>query len=126
MRRRQFISLLVARWGFAVLVALAVAVGVVAAATVALPAHLPAAALGAVAVYRAEVGAAVFFGLYVATMAFTLALHNRGFTEFGSGGVKAQGLAGLSEDESVMDLLADLAEEIDDLETRLEESRYVR
>jgi hypothetical protein len=126
MRRRQFIALLAARWGFAAMVTVAIAVGVVVAATVAPPVDVPTFALQAGAVYRVEVGAAVFFGLYVATMALALALHNRGFTEIGSGGIKAQGLAGLPEGEFVTDLLADLAEDIGDLETRIEESEHVR
>jgi hypothetical protein len=92
MRRRRLIELLVVRWGFAVMVALAIAAGVIAAATVAIPADVPSIALSAVPVYRAEVGAAVFFGLYLAAMALVLAMHNRAFTELGTGGVKARDL----------------------------------
>jgi hypothetical protein len=117
MSRRRLIELLAVRWGFAALVVVAIAVGLVAAVTVAPPADIPSVALGAEAVYRVEIGAAVFFGLYVAVMAFVLATHNRGFTEIGSSGVRAQGLTGLPEDEFVMEL----ADEIDDLETRVEE-----
>jgi hypothetical protein len=96
MRRRRFIELLAVRWGFAAMVAMAIAVGAVAAATVTPPADLPPVALRAVGVYRVEVGAAVFFGLYLATMA-------------------------LSEDNLVVrDLLMELASEIEDLESRLE------
>jgi hypothetical protein len=66
----------------------------------------------------------VFVGLYVATMAFALALRNRGFTEFGSGGVRAQGLAEDSDEalsgDYAMELLADLSEEVRHLEGRLE------
>ena|GEM_PF-3625667 len=82
------IELLVVRWGFTAMVVVAIALGVVAAATVAPPADIPAVALRAIVVYRLEVGAAVFFGLYVATMALVLAMHNRGFTEIGGAGVK--------------------------------------
>jgi hypothetical protein len=77
--------LVLARWGFAALVVAAIVVGFFAAATVTPPPELPTVALRAEAVYRVEVGGAVFIGLYVATMALSLALHNRGFTEFGSG-----------------------------------------
>lgn len=75
---------------------------------------------------RGDSRAAVFLGLYLATMALVLAMHNRGFTEIGTGGIKAQGLAGVSEDEFVMDLLTELADEIDDLEIRVEEKSDVR
>jgi hypothetical protein len=39
-----------------------------------------------VPVYPLEVGAAVSFGLYLATMALVLAMHNPAFTELGTGG----------------------------------------
>jgi len=104
------------------MVAAALAVGAFAGVTVAPPAEVPVVALGASAVYRMEVGGAVFLGLYVATMALILALHNRGFTEFGSGGVRAQGLAEDSDEASsrdhAMELLADLREEVGDLQRR--------
>jgi hypothetical protein len=68
---------------------------------------------------RAEVGGAVFLALYIATMAFALALRNRGFTEIGSGGVRVQDLASVSEgvasDDASMEVLTDLIEEVDDL-----------
>jgi hypothetical protein len=41
-----------------------------------------------------EAGAATFIGMYLASLALVLALHNRGFTEIGVRGVKAQGLTG--------------------------------
>jgi hypothetical protein len=122
MRRRILIQLLAVRWGFAAMVAVAIIVSVVAAVTVAPPSNLPSVALGAMPVYRVEVAAAVFFGFYLATMALVLAMHNRGFTEIGSGGVRAQELAGLSGDEPVVtDLLTELTDEIVDLKTRLED-----
>jgi hypothetical protein len=126
MRRRRLLELLVVRWGFAGMVAVAIAVGLVAAATVSPPVDVPSVALRAVPVYRVEVGAVVFIGLYLAAMALVLAMHNRGFTEIGTGGMKAQGLAGVSEDEFVTDLLTELADEIDDLEIRAEERSDVR
>jgi hypothetical protein len=55
-------------------------------ARVPVPAEVPGVALQAVAVYRLEVGGAIFVGLYVITMAFVLALQNRAFTEIGTGG----------------------------------------
>jgi hypothetical protein len=67
------------RWGFAMLVGSAMVLGFVVGATVAVPTDIPAIALQAVPVYRLEVGAALFVGLYVVSMAFVLALRNRGF-----------------------------------------------
>jgi hypothetical protein len=84
------------------------------------PIEVPTIALRATAVYRVEVGAAVFFALYVATMAFALALRNRGFTEIGGGGFKAKDLAADSDEANfaavAMELLAELREEVDDLQ----------
>lgn len=96
------------------MVAVAIIVGVIAAMTVSLPADIPAVALRAAVVYRVEVGAAVFFGFYLATMALVLAMHNRGFTEIGSGGIRAQDLAaasdGLIAESAAMELVEELAE----------------
>ncbi len=117
MRRRRLIELLVARWGFAATVAVAIGVGLAPAVTVAPPADIPGVALQAVAVYRVEVGAAVFCALYLITLALVLAMHNRGFTEIGSGGIKAQGLSDLSQDElAIRDILTELSDEVDNLE----------
>lgn len=122
MKRRRLIELLVVRWGFAAMVVVAIVAGIAAGAAVAIPGDIPPVALGAVPVYRVEVGVAVFFGLYLATMALVLAMHNRGFTEIGGSGVKAQALEGVSEDDFVVrDVLAYLADELDDLKTRLED-----
>ncbi|MBS1861773.1 MAG: hypothetical protein JSS68_08675 [Actinobacteria bacterium] len=101
------------------MVAAAIAVGIGIALTAAPPTDIPAVALQSSAVYRVEVGAAVFFGLYVGTMAFALALQNRGFTEIGSGGIKARDLAAVSDDsvdeDLAMELLEELAEQVDGL-----------
>lgn len=85
-----------ARWGFAALVMVAAAAGLAVGATVPIPPDLPSVALRATALYRLEVGAATFVGLYVAAMALVLAFQNRAFTEFGTGGVKATNLASKS------------------------------
>ncbi len=118
MRRRRLIELLVVRWGFAAMVAVAIAVGVFAAATVAIPADLPSVALRAVPVYRVEVGAAVFFGLYLGAMALVLAMHNRAFTELGTGGVRARDLV-VAEDayfeEMVLEFIDEFHESTDPL-----------
>lgn len=129
MSRRKFFGLLCIRWGFAVLVLAAIAVGLFAAITVRPPTEVPAAALQAVVIYRVEVGMAVFFGLYLATIALALAVQNRGFTEIGSGGIRARGLTAASEEAAVeredMDLIIDLADQVRDLQAWRERSEYV-
>jgi hypothetical protein len=121
MSRRRLLELLMIRWGFAALVAIAIAIGFVAAMSVAPPMDIPAVALQATIVYRLEVGAAVFVGLYLATMAFVLALRNRGFTEIGGGSVRAQDLSAVSGEEEVfMVAVADLADELQELRSRWE------
>jgi hypothetical protein len=75
----------------------AVPVGLVAGLTVAVPVDIPAVALRAAPVYRLEVGAALFGGLYVVSMTFVLALRNRGFTDIGTAGVRAHDLGHLPE-----------------------------
>jgi hypothetical protein len=87
----------VARWGFAAMVAAATTIAFVVAVTVAIPPEVPNVALQAPALYRAEVGGAIFICLYLASVAFVLALRNRGFTEIGTAGVKANRLDGLPE-----------------------------
>jgi hypothetical protein len=116
MRRRRLIELLVVRWWFAAVIAAAIAIGLVAAITVTPPSDLPTVALSALPVYRMEVGAAVFFGLYLATMAFALALHNRAFTEVGTNGFRAQDLVA-AEMQSVYfeELATGLMEEVSSL-----------
>ena len=124
MRRRTLIQLLAVRWGFAAMVAVAIAVGLAVAVTVAPPADIPSFALRAEPVYRVEVGAAIFFGLYLATMALVLAMHNRGFTELGTGGVRARDLAEL-ESTAVDEFALEGIEEIRELLARREEREDV-
>jgi hypothetical protein len=106
------------------MVAVSIVVGLTVAVTVCPPVEVPTVALRAVPVYRVEVGAVVFFGLYIATMAFALALRNRGFTEIGSSGFKARDLAAVSEDavsgDVSMELLAEIRDEVDDLRLQRE------
>jgi hypothetical protein len=117
---RYLLRLWLARWGFALMVATAITVGLVAALTVSPPIEIPTIALEAAPVYRVEVGAAVFGGLYVASMALALSLHKRGFTEIGSGGFKAQDIAAASEGDLAggvaMELLTELRDEVDDIQ----------
>lgn len=79
------------------MVAVSAVIGLVIALTVAIPAEIPAIALQAMPVYRLEVGGAIFIGLYLLATAIGLALQNRAFTEFGSGGVRARSLRDLPE-----------------------------
>jgi hypothetical protein len=111
------VELLVIRWWFAALVAVAIAGSVVAATTATPPSDLPTVALDAIPVYRVEVGAAVFLGLYLATMAFALALHNRAFTEVGTNGFKALDIAAAEEDRIYFEeLTTELGEEVRSLQ----------
>jgi hypothetical protein len=103
------------------MVAAVITVGAVVAATVTPPSDVPVFALQASAVYRVEVGGAVFLGLYVATMTFVLALRNRGFTDIGSGGFRTQDLSTVSQEEVfqevAMEVLSEIADEVHDLQT---------
>jgi hypothetical protein len=75
------------------LVGAAIAAAAFIAWKVTVPDPVPNFALKAAAIYRIEVGAAAFLGLYLISMAFALALNNRGFSEIGMSGLKAQDLA---------------------------------
>jgi hypothetical protein len=87
------VSKWLATWGFALLVGGSILTAVVIAACTDVPAPVPNFALKAAAIYRIEIGAAAFLGLYLVSMAFVLALNNRGFSEIGMSGLKAQDLA---------------------------------
>lgn len=137
--RQKFVAW-VAQWGFAILVA----AGVLAAADVAWKTHIPAQvpdfALRAEAVYRIEVGAATFLGLYLVTMALVLALNNRGFSEIGVNGLKAQDMANKAQQDAIqshedsLEILGEMVDEIEastevsvrDLQTRLKALEDVR
>lgn len=73
--------------------------GLVIGTTAAVPAEIPGVALKAAAVYRLEVGGAIFVSLYVTAMAFALSLQNRGFTEIGGNGVRPGERGNLTNDE---------------------------
>jgi hypothetical protein len=83
-----------ARWGFGILIGLALVAAACVAWRLDPPARIPSIALQAAPVYRLEVGAAVFVAAYVAATALVLALNNRAFTEVGTGGVKAHDVGG--------------------------------
>lgn len=119
MERRQEIASWLTRWGFAVLVGIAAMVGIVVGVTVAVPIEIPGAALRSGAVYRLEVGGAVFIGLYFLAMAFVLALRNRGFTEIGTDGIRAESLGdvprSLLNQERALRILFEKVNEMGDL-----------
>jgi hypothetical protein len=91
----------VSQWGFAVLVAAGVLVAGYVAWRVHVPSDVPDFALKAEAVYRVEVGAGTFLGLYLVMMAFVLALNNRGFSEIGVNGLKAQDMANKAQQDAI-------------------------
>jgi hypothetical protein len=126
---RYLFRLWLARWGFAVTVAAAIVIGLAFAVTVVPPTDIPTFALRAAPVYRAEVGATVFLGLYIASMALALALQNRAFTKIGTAGVRAQDLATASgrvaSDDALMEVLMDLSKEVNDLQVWREEGQVV-
>jgi len=66
-----------------------------------MPTPVPNFALKAAAVYRIEIGAAAFLGLYLISMALVLALNNRGFSEIGMSGLKAQDLANRGQQRAI-------------------------
>jgi hypothetical protein len=109
----------IARWGFAAMVGAAVVASLFAGVMVAVPSDVPAIALQAPAVYRLEVGGAIFAGLYVVTMAFVLALQNRAFTEIGTRGVRAQSLSdlpgALMAQEGALNVLLEVVDELEGL-----------
>jgi hypothetical protein len=98
------------------MVAVSAVIGAAIAVTVAIPSEVPAIALQAKPVYRLEVGGAIFVGLYLLATAIGLALQNRAFTEFGSGGVRARSLrdlpAGLDEHEVALESLTEIVQDL--------------
>jgi hypothetical protein len=74
------------------------------AATAPLPAAVPDYALQAATVYRLEIGAACFVAIYLAAIAFFLALDGRGFVEFGTRGLKAEQIVRAADDDEQVTL----------------------
>jgi type II secretory pathway component PulK len=76
-------------------------------------------ALRAEAVYRVQVGAAVFAGLYLLFVAIALAMNNRGFSEIGVNGLKAQDLTSKAQQDAIQGQegsIAILTEVVDEIE----------
>jgi hypothetical protein len=114
-----------AQWGFAVLVASGVLAAVYLAWASDVPKPVPDFALKAPAIYRIEVGAGAFLGLYLVTMAFVLALNNRGFSEIGVNGLKAQDMANKAQQDAIQsheDSLEILGGMVDEIEATTEAS----
>ncbi|HMI82009.1 MAG TPA: hypothetical protein VK480_09510 [Solirubrobacterales bacterium] len=61
-----------------------------------LPASIPDFALRSAVIYRVEVALAAFAGPYLILMALFLALHNRGFSDIGVNGLRAQDMSSAS------------------------------
>lgn len=101
--KRQRFRGWIEHWGFALLVALAALAAAYTACNVDIPAKVPDFALNAEAIYRIEVGAATFLGLYLVAMAFVLALNNRGFSEIGVNGLKAQDIANKAQQDAIQE-----------------------
>jgi hypothetical protein len=124
-RRRQDIGTWLVRWGFASLVAVAITIGGLIAWRVTVPSPVPNFALKSAAIYRIEIGAAAFLGLYLIALAFVLALNNRGFSEIGTSGLKAQDIAnraqqrGIAEQKKALERINTM---VGDLEEFTEES----
>jgi hypothetical protein len=115
----------IARWGLAVLVVSDAILGLWAGATVAVPADVPSFALQAAAVYKLEVGAAVFTGAYLVSLALVLAFRNRAFAEIGMSGIKVEEIRSATWEQG--EGLGDLAEVVrrlrEDLQRRDPERR---
>lgn len=92
---------LIVRYGFALVVVAAVGAAAWAGCTTGLPASIPDFALRSAAVYRIEVAVATFAGPYLIFMALFLALHNRGFSDIGMNGLRAQDMSSASEGEMI-------------------------
>ena len=106
------------RWGFAVLVGFGAVAAIWVTCAVDPPAEIPSFALQAAVVYRLEVGAAVFAAAYLASLAFVLALGNRGFSELSATGVRAHDLGTSAVDQAVEDhdeILGGLVESVREL-----------
>lgn len=91
-------------------VAMSLGATVAAASLAPAPADLPAVALGAVLVWRAEVAAVLFAAAYAALVTAWLALHGHTFTRVGSAGIEipqidAEDVKGRADDVQTVDEL---------------------
>jgi hypothetical protein len=77
-------------YGFAFLVLAALACASFLAGSANVPSPVPDCALQAPEVYRLEIGAAFFVAFYLAVLAVVLALEGKGFSEFGTRGLKVE------------------------------------
>jgi hypothetical protein len=115
----------IGQWGFSCLVGAAALGAAYTAWKVAVPEQVPDFALQAEAIYRIEVGAAAFLGLYLMIMAFVLALNNRGFSEIGVNGLKAQDMMRTAQQTAIQTsdkALEELAVAVDEIASSTERS----
>ena len=92
--------------------------------SVRVPDSIPDYALQAAAVYRLEVGAACFVVLYLAAMAFFLALEGRGIAELGTRGLRATEVVRVDDRQretlsAQMKLIHNTRKDLEDLEVRI-------
>ena len=85
-----------------------------------MPDAVPDFALQVAPVYRLEVGAACFVAVYLAAMAFSLALDGRGFAELGTRGLRAEQVIRAADDKEQITLDGQI-EATQDLEAALED-----
>lgn len=122
----------VERWGFATMVGLAALVAAGVGWKVEVPPEVPDFALNAAPIYRVEVGAATFLGVYLVAIAFVLALNNRGFSEIGTHGLKARDITKraqrgtVQEHESQLNMLWQVVETFKDSTGESTEETFCR
>lgn len=90
-------------------------------ASVQIPEPVPDFALQAAAIYRLEVGGASFVVLYLAAMAFVLALDGRGFAELGTKGLRPTEVVQAANEQEVtlaehLNLIRDMEENLENVE----------
>ncbi len=107
-------------FGFPLLVLVDLVGSAYVASSARIPESVPDFALQAASVYRLEIGAACFVAIYLAAVAFLLALDGRGFVEFGRRGLKAEQIVRAADDEQEVTLTRQL-ELQQEIEQRLED-----
>lgn len=107
-------------FGFPLLVLVDLVGSAYVASSARIPESVPDFALQAASVYRLEVGSACFVIVYLAAIAFFLALDGRGFAELGTRGLKAEQVIRAADDKEQITLDGQI-EATQDLEAALED-----
>jgi hypothetical protein len=115
-------------YGFAGLVLLAFAGGVIAAQQTDVPpaGELPGLAFGSQVLYRNEIGGVSFVFYYLMALVFVLALNGRGFTEIGPKGVRDGKVVNRETQETLKGQEQNIATLKRDLEGNVEVSRLLK